>query len=134
MWTLDFRTYDAGTVRRSPAAVSLYAPPAFPPWLLREASLGIKRMMAVHVALALIIMTIGPLVAPFAADAQPAPKVPRVGVFFASNPTATTRNSVPSASHRGQEPRSVSPLRGFLRCPSTLCVIRPETGRADGLV
>jgi hypothetical protein len=38
-------------------------------------------------------LTIGTLVAPFTADAQQAPEVPRVGVFFASNPMATTRNN-----------------------------------------
>ena len=53
----------------------------------------IERMIATRVALALIMMTVGPLVARFTADAQPAPKVPRVGVFFASNPTVTTRNN-----------------------------------------
>jgi ABC-type uncharacterized transport system substrate-binding protein len=60
-------------------------------------------MMGARVAVALIMMIVGPLVAPFTADAQQAPKVPRVGVFFASNPTATTRNN--EAFTQGQRER-----------------------------
>ena len=50
-------------------------------------------MMATRVVFAVIMMTVGLLVAPFTADAQQGPKVPRVGVFFASNPTASMRNN-----------------------------------------
>jgi ABC-type uncharacterized transport system substrate-binding protein len=51
-------------------------------------------MMASHAVLALIVMlTVGPLIAPFAADAQQAPKVPRVGVLFVGNPASTARNN-----------------------------------------
>ena len=39
-----------------------------------------------------VIVAVSLLIAPFTAAAQQAAKVPRVGVFFASNPTATTRN------------------------------------------
>jgi len=38
-------------------------------------------------------LTVGTLAAPLAVEAQQAPKAPRVGVFFASNPTAATRNN-----------------------------------------
>jgi putative ABC transport system substrate-binding protein len=51
-------------------------------------------MMASHAVLALIVtLTVGPLIAPFAADAQQAPKVPRVGVLFVGNPASTARNN-----------------------------------------
>jgi len=59
-------------------------------------------MIATRVALALIMMTVGPLVARFTADAQPAPKVPRVGVFFASNPTVT--QSIPIVMVNSTDP------------------------------
>src|SRR5215470_7786773 len=39
-----------------------------------------------------VVVAVSLLIAPFTAAAQRAAKVPRVGVFFASNPTATTRN------------------------------------------
>jgi len=59
--------------------------------LARESTVieSCNRNAAAYWKLGLILMTIGPLVAPLTADAQQASKVPHVGVFFASNPAAT---------------------------------------------
>ena len=84
---------ESATVRIITVIADLLVAAPFAAEAQNTAPYRIKRMIASRVALALIMMTVGPLVAPLAADAQQAPKAPRVGVFFASNPTATTGNN-----------------------------------------